>query len=170
MLTASMLLRQAAEKPSCHGEYSMASAQMGQRKRSRRMLKKARLLTLPTLARRDAPSPQQGRRRSKNRRRYRPHLVGPFARSMDLGERKNTSSTSALRKYQRYVEDSCEMRTKLAGLFSILPARSAPGAQAATDKRLAQGCCGRKAERSGWGRGNQFSRETCLFPRWRRSR
>src|ERR1051325_1449929 len=34
MLTASMLLRQAAEKPSCHGENSMASAQMGQWKRS----------------------------------------------------------------------------------------------------------------------------------------
>jgi hypothetical protein len=34
-----------------------------------RMLKKAGLLTRPTLARRDAPCPKQGRRRSKNRRR-----------------------------------------------------------------------------------------------------
>jgi hypothetical protein len=53
---------------------------------------------------------QQGRRRSKNRRRT---LLG-------------------------YVEDSCEMRTKLAGFLSILPARSTPGAQATTDERLAQ--------------------------------
>jgi hypothetical protein len=65
---------------------------------------------------------QQGRRRSKIRRRYRPHFVGPFARSMDLGERKNTSSTSALREYHRYVEDSCELRTPLAGFFSSLSA------------------------------------------------
>ena len=55
---------------------------------------------------------QQGRRRSKNRRRYRPHFVGPFAHTMDLGERKNPSSTSALRESQSDVEDSCELRTK----------------------------------------------------------
>jgi len=31
---------------------------------------------------------------SENRRRYPPHFVGPFADSMDLGERENPSSAS----------------------------------------------------------------------------
>jgi hypothetical protein len=39
---------------------------------------------------------------------------------MDLGERKNPSSTSAFREYHRYVEDFDEPRTKLADFFSIL--------------------------------------------------
>jgi hypothetical protein len=33
---------------------------------------------------------------SEDRRRYPPHFVGPFAHSMDLGERKNPSSASAI--------------------------------------------------------------------------
>ncbi len=33
---------------------------------------------------------------NRNQRRYRPHSVGPFARTMNLGERKNPSSTSDL--------------------------------------------------------------------------
>jgi len=57
---------------------------------------------------------------NRNRRRYRPHFVGPFAHSMDLGERKNPSSTSLHRESHRYVEDFDELRTKLAGFFSIL--------------------------------------------------
>jgi len=79
-----MLLWQAQEKPSCHGENSMANAQVGQRKRSRRMLKK---------------DVQQGRRRSKNRRRssFSPaHPKLPRQLVLQVG----------------YVEDSCEMRTK----------------------------------------------------------
>ncbi len=31
---------------------------------------------------------------SRNRRRYRPHFVGPFARIINIGERKTPSSTS----------------------------------------------------------------------------
>ena len=39
---------------------------------------------------------------------------------MDLGERKNPSSTSDLRESLRYVEDFNESRTTLADFFSIL--------------------------------------------------
>ncbi len=35
--------------------------------------------------------------RVKDRRRYPPHFVGPFARTMESGERINPSSTSASR-------------------------------------------------------------------------
>lgn len=62
--------------------------------------------------------------------------MGPFARIMDLGERKNPSSTSPSQNLNQYVEDFDEPRTKLAerrvsarrgwagekgGFFSILP-------------------------------------------------
>ena len=56
---------------------------------------------------------------SRNRRRYRPHYVGPFARTIILGERKDPSSTSDLRESHRYVEDFDKPRTKLAGFLSI---------------------------------------------------
>ena len=69
-----------------------------------------------------------------------------------------------------YVEDSCEMRTKLAGFFSILPARSTPGAQAAAHKRLAQCRGGRKAERYSRNRGYQSSGKTRFIFRWGCSR
>ena len=39
---------------------------------------------------------------------------------MDLGERENPSSASDLRGLLFNVEDSCELRTPLAGFFSIL--------------------------------------------------
>jgi hypothetical protein len=48
---------------------------------------------------------------SEEARRYQPHFVWPFARSMDLGERKIPSSTS---------EPLSEARTPLADFFSIL--------------------------------------------------
>ena len=60
-----------------------------------RMLKKARLLTRPSLARRDAPCPKQGR---SERRRYNRTLCGPFALRMDLGEQKSPSSDSEIRE------------------------------------------------------------------------
>ena len=44
--------------------------------------------------------------------------MGPFARTMDLGERKNPSSTSTLRESQLDVEDFDEPRTKLEGFFN----------------------------------------------------
>ena len=46
--------------------------------------------------------------------------MGPSAHSMNLGERKNPSSTSASEILIRYVEDFDEPRTKLAEYFSIL--------------------------------------------------
>jgi hypothetical protein len=56
----------------------------------------------------------------KARRRYPPHFVGPFARTMDPGERINPSSTSASENLNRYVEGLNDARTKLADFFSIL--------------------------------------------------
>ena len=46
--------------------------------------------------------------------------MGPFAHSMDLGERKNLSSAPTSEGLLFNVEDSCELRTPLAGFFSIL--------------------------------------------------
>jgi hypothetical protein len=67
----------------------------------------------------------------KARRRYPPHFVEPFAHFMDLGERKDPSSTSDLLESLSYVEglnDATCLRealrrrqgTPLAVLFSIL--------------------------------------------------
>ena len=63
-----------------------------------RMLKKARLLTRPSLARRDAPCPKQGRSERRRRRRYNRTLCGPFALRMDLGEQKSLSSDSEIQE------------------------------------------------------------------------
>jgi hypothetical protein len=57
---------------------------------------------------------------SADRRRYPPHFVEPFARTIDLGERKIPSSASDLWKFHRYVEDLNDARTKLADFFSSL--------------------------------------------------
>jgi hypothetical protein len=45
--------------------------------------------------------------------------VEPFARTIDLGERKSPSSASDLLKFHRYVEDLNDARTTLTGFFSI---------------------------------------------------
>jgi hypothetical protein len=58
---SSLTLWQAAEKPVRHSRTSTACTSGTRRELSRRMLKKVRLLTRPTLARRDAPCPRQGR-------------------------------------------------------------------------------------------------------------
>jgi hypothetical protein len=57
---------------------------------------------------------------SRNRMRYPPHFVGPFARIMDPGERINPSRTSASENLNRYVENFDEPGTTLADFFSIL--------------------------------------------------
>ena len=57
---------------------------------------------------------------SRNRRRYRPRSVGPFTRTMDLGERKTPLAFSTSENLNRYVEDFDESRTKLAACFNIL--------------------------------------------------
>ena len=51
-------------------------------------------------------------------RRYAPHFVEPFAFRMDVGERRNPSSTSDIRK--TLVEPLGNARTMLAVFFSIL--------------------------------------------------
>jgi hypothetical protein len=56
----------------------------------------------------------------KTRRRYPPHFVEPFAHFMDLGERKDPSSTSDLLESLSYVEDLNDARTMLADFFSSL--------------------------------------------------
>ena len=67
-------------------------------------------------AQKDRPARPQANR---NRRRYQPHFVRPFAHSMNLGERKNPSSPSASENLIWYVEDFEEQRTTLADFFSI---------------------------------------------------
>ena len=55
---------------------------------------------------------------SEGARRYGPHFVGPFALTIDLGERQRPSSTSELRK--TLVEPLSDARTMLADFCSIL--------------------------------------------------
>ncbi|MDZ4854229.1 MAG: hypothetical protein SGJ26_05105, partial [Nitrospirota bacterium] len=55
---------------------------------------------------------------SEEARRYGPHFVGPFARAIDLGERKSPSSASDFLKI--LVEPLSDARTPLADFFSIL--------------------------------------------------
>ncbi len=57
---------------------------------------------------------------SEDRRRYPPHFVGPFARTMDPGERINPSSTSASENLNRYVEGLNDAGTTLAASFNVL--------------------------------------------------
>jgi len=52
---------------------------------------------------------------SEDRRRYRPHFVGPFARTMGLGERKNPSSARPSELFLLHVEGLNDARTPLAG-------------------------------------------------------
>jgi hypothetical protein len=54
---------------------------------------------------------QQGRRRIETGGGTAPHFVEPFARTMDLGERKNPSSMPISESLNRYVEDFDEPRT-----------------------------------------------------------
>ena len=64
---------QPAKKLCWRGIISMVSTCGTTADHSRKMLKKARLLTRPTLARRDAPCPKQSRSRRTGRRRTLPH-------------------------------------------------------------------------------------------------
>ena len=57
---------------------------------------------------------------SEDRRRYPPHFVELFPRTVDLGEPKSPYIDSDLRESLRYVEDLNDARTTLAGFFSIL--------------------------------------------------
>jgi hypothetical protein len=59
---------------------------------------------------------------SEEARKYVPHFVGPFAPTMDLGERKSPFGASGFRK--TLVEPLNDARTPLADFFSILLGRS----------------------------------------------
>jgi hypothetical protein len=63
--------------------------------------------------------PQARPQVSRNRRRYRPHFVGPFARIWILANGKTPPALPPSENLNRYVEDFDEPRTKQADLFSI---------------------------------------------------
>jgi hypothetical protein len=87
---------------------------------SLRMLKKSRLLTRPTLARRDAPSPKQGRRRIETGGGTDRTSWGRSPIQWILANGKTPPALPPTEDINRYVEDFGEPRTKLAGVFSIL--------------------------------------------------
>src|SRR5438132_8488369 len=84
------------------------------------MLKKSRLLTRPTLARRDAPSPKQGRRRIETGGGTDRTSWGRSPIQWILANGKTPPALPPTENLNRYVEDFGEPRTKLAGFFSIL--------------------------------------------------
>src|SRR6185295_19343070 len=91
----------------------------GNRTQSRRMLKKATFS--PAQPRRAKTRLTQARpQASRNRRRYRPHFVGPFAVQWILVNGKTPPVWPTSENLNRYVEDFDEPRTTLAGFFSIL--------------------------------------------------
>jgi len=84
------------------------------------MLKKARHLTRPTLARQDAPFPKQGRRRVKTGGGTDRTLWGRSPVEWILANGKTPLVFPTSENSNRYVEDFEEPRTLLAGFFSIL--------------------------------------------------
>jgi hypothetical protein len=87
---------------------------------SLRMLKKSRLLTRPTPARRDAPSPKQGRRRTETGGGTDRTSWGRSPIQWILANGKTPPALPPTENLNRYVEDFGEPRTKLVGFFSIL--------------------------------------------------
>jgi hypothetical protein len=67
-------------------------------------------------AQKDCPARPQANR---NRRRYRPHFVGPFALQWSLANGKPPPALPTSENLNRYVEDFEEQRTTLADFFSI---------------------------------------------------
>ncbi len=93
---------------------------VGHRRLNRlRMLKKASLLTNPTLAHRDAPCPKQGRSEQRGEE-VRTAIVEPFAHTVNLGERDIPSSAPDIRGILLNVESLSDAKTPLADCFSIL--------------------------------------------------
>jgi len=84
------------------------------------MLKKARFLTRPTLARRDAPRPKQGRRRVETGGGTDRTPWGRSPVQWILANGKTPSALPTSENLNRYVEDFDEPRTTLADFFSIL--------------------------------------------------
>ena len=82
------------------------------------MLKKARFLTRPTLARRDAPCPKQDRRRVETGGGTDRTSWGRSPVQWILANGKTPPAFPASDNLNRYVEDFDESRTKLAGFFN----------------------------------------------------
>jgi hypothetical protein len=83
------------------------------------MLKKTGLLTRPTLARRDAPFPKQGRRRIETGGGTDRTSWGRSPIQWILANGKTPPAIPPSENLNRYVEDFDEPRTMLAVFFSI---------------------------------------------------
>ena len=85
-----------------------------------RMLKKARLLTRPTLARRDAPFRRQGRSERRGEEVHTALCVGRSPLKWILANGKAPPGIPRSERLSSYVEPLSDARTPLAGFFSIL--------------------------------------------------
>jgi hypothetical protein len=83
------------------------------------MLKTFRLLTRPTLARRDAPFPKRGRRRVETGGGTDRTPWGRSPVQWILANGKTPPALPTSENLNRYIEDFDELRTKLADVFSI---------------------------------------------------
>ena len=83
------------------------------------MLKTFRLLTRPTLARRDAPFPKRGRRRIETGGGTDRTPWGRSPVQWILANGKTPPALPTSENLNRYVEDFDELKTKLADVFSI---------------------------------------------------
>jgi len=88
------------------------------------MLKKLRLLTRPTLARRDAPCPRQGRSESRPEEVQTALRVGRSPLEWILANGKTPTVLPTSEKLLLNVEGLNDARTKLADFFSILLTRN----------------------------------------------
>ena len=86
----------------------------------RRMLKKARLLTHPPLARRDAPCPRQGHSERRGEEVRTALRVGRSPVQWVLANGKAPTAFPISEKLRLKVELLSDARTKLADFFSIL--------------------------------------------------
>ena len=112
----------------------------------------------------DAPFRGQGR--SERPTMIFPSLLLYLSRMARMGPPLRASNEGLLRpRVARAQGTHRAIPPLLAGFFSILPARSTPGAKATADKRLGQRRSGREAERCSWDRGNQSCRKTRLIVR-----
>ena len=85
-----------------------------------RMLKKARLLTRPSLARRDAPCPKQGRSERRGEEVQTAIRVGRSPLQWILANGKAPPALPTSENLIPHVELLSDARTMLAGFFSIL--------------------------------------------------
>ena len=83
----------------------------------------ARLLTRPTLARRDAPFPERGRSKRRGEEVRTTLRVGCSPLQCILGNGKSPTMLPTSETLLLNIEPLSDARTKLADIFSILPKR-----------------------------------------------